>query len=97
MDDEDTYEAWDTTTTHLAAYLVYCGHQLEEVEWDEDAGPGGTGKFVFEKNLKLLEDVAREASNRARVDPGKFSRCYGQVRNVMLDARANARRLSQTA
>lgn len=94
MTEEDTYEAWDTTTTHLAAYLVYRGHTLEEVEWDDD---GSVCKFVFEKTLKLLEDVANEASKRARVEPEKFSRCYGSVRKVMLDARGEARRLPQTA
>lgn len=73
---------FETTTTNLAAYLVYCEHTVVEFKFRE-----GRCTFVFRRNKALDEDVVRFTGGNALVEPREFSKVYGTVRSEMFAER----------
>lgn len=71
-------EMYETDRTRLAAFLVYCGHPVQQITFR-----GDIGCYHFKVAEGLHERVATFLEGKALVEPQSYSRAYGDVRNAM--------------
>lgn len=78
---------FETAHTACAAYLVYCGLQMDEVIWE-----GYTCSFLFENTKELQEEFRKFVAGEARVEPQQYSNTFGQVTRQMREHPSNPRK-----
>jgi hypothetical protein len=83
----DEVNTWSTSMMYVAAYLRMQGFPLLDIE----VNLGGRDYLIFEETAKLVEEANRCFDGSARVEPRRYSSCYGEVRKAMLAARDRAR------
>lgn len=84
-------QRFETNQTVLAAYLVFCGHTIDETVWENDMCT-----FFFERGPSLAGDYAAFLEGKARVEPVSFSGAYGQVMQRVKQERPQRPRLRRT-
>lgn len=78
---------WSTSMMYVAAYLRLQGYEILDIE----VNLGGRDYLIFEETEQLIEEANRCFDGSARVEPRRYSGCYGEVRKAMLEARDRAR------
>lgn len=78
---------WETYMVNVAAYLAYEGFPLLRVEVDL----GGRDKLIFHRTPRLEAAAQLCFAGKARVEPKRYSECFGHVRKAMHHARDDAR------
>lgn len=73
---------FETNQTAVAAYLVFCGHEVVDSLWE-----GESCTFFFDHTEDLSEAFAQYVSGQASVEPVQYSTCYGQVMKIVKERR----------
>lgn len=80
-------ERFETSQSNVAAFLVFCGHEIVESIWENE-----TCTFFFEHTEELSEDFGAYCRGEASVEPVSFSTCYGQIMRLVKERRAEYKR-----
>lgn len=75
-------ERFETNQSNVAAFLVFCGHDIVEALWENESCT-----FLFDQNEDLARDFAEYVQGKARVEPVGFSTSYGQVMKIVKEKR----------
>lgn len=71
-------EPWKTDDMALAAYLMFMGDDVKDLEWEMDSC-----YFCFEETDDLLDHVQDFVSGDALVEPRRFNMIFGQLKKRM--------------
>jgi hypothetical protein len=77
---------FETTQSSVAAYLVFCGHEVVESLWENE-----TCTFFFDHTEDLTAAFALYNQGQASVEPIGYSTAYGQIMKLVKERRWEAK------
>jgi hypothetical protein len=82
--DEEYVSTFSTDNMALAAYLMYLGHELQDLEWELTSC-----YFLFEETMELSTSVVDFFTDRATVAPQRYNTTFSQLKKRVFDENPN--------